>query len=145
MDATQARERFSSATVARMATVGPGGTPHLVPIVFALIDEDTVVSAVDHKRKRTTALRRLANIEQNPAVCLLADEYQPEWETLWWARADGRARVVAPGREPELRERAIDALVARYGQYEHRRPSGDLIVVEAVSYTHLTLPTIYSV
>jgi PPOX class probable F420-dependent enzyme len=130
MDAVEARERFSTATVARMATVGPGGTPHLVPIVFALIDEDTVVTAVDHKRKRTTALRRLANIERNPAVALLADEYHDEWDRLWWARADGRARVLAPGEEPELRARGIDALVARYVQYAHRRPSGDLIVVE---------------
>jgi PPOX class probable F420-dependent enzyme len=130
MDAAQARERFSTMTVARMATVGSGGTPHLVPIVFALIDEDTVVTAVDHKRKRTTALRRLANIEQNPAVCLLADEYREEWDALWWVRADGRARVVARGQEPELRARAIDALVARYVQYGHERPSGDLIVVE---------------
>jgi PPOX class probable F420-dependent enzyme len=130
MDAASSRQRFSTATVARMATVGPRQTPHLVPIVFALIDENTVVSAVDHKRKRTTALRRLANIEQNPAVALLADGYGDDWEALWWARADGRARVVAPDQEASLRIVAIDALVARYVQYAQRRPSGDLIVVE---------------
>jgi PPOX class probable F420-dependent enzyme len=130
MEAEKARQRFSTATVARMATVGPGATPHLVPIVFALIDENTVVSAVDHKRKRTTALRRLANIAQNPAVALLADGYGDDWNTLWWARADGHARVVASDQEPNLRIVAIDALVSRYVQYAQRRPSGDLIVIE---------------
>jgi PPOX class probable F420-dependent enzyme len=130
MDAAEARQSFSTATVARMATVGPGGTPHLVPIVFALIAENTVVTAVDHKPKRTLALRRLANIAANPAVSLLADEYGDDWDALWWARADGRARVVGTEQEPALRELAIDALVARYVQYAQRRPSGDLIVVE---------------
>jgi PPOX class probable F420-dependent enzyme len=130
MDAAQARQRFSTATVARMATVGSAGTPHLVPIVFALLGEDRVVTAVDHKPKRTTALLRLKNIAQNPAVSLLADEYRDDWDALWWARADGRARVLAPDQEPGLRAQAIDALVARYVQYAQRRPSGDLIVVE---------------
>jgi len=116
-----------------MATVGAASrqpTPHLVPIVFALLGEDTVVSAVDHKPKRTSALRRLANIRENPAVALLTDGYSDDWDALWWVRADGRARVVEPGSEPGLREAAFDALTARYPQYEQRRPSGDLIVVE---------------
>jgi PPOX class probable F420-dependent enzyme len=135
MDAEQARQSFSTATVARMATVGSGGTPHLVPIVFALLGEDTVVTAVDHKPKRTLALRRLQNIAENPAISLLADEYRDDWDALWWARADGLARVVGPEQEPELRALAIDALVARYVQYAHRRPSGDLIVVEVQQWS----------
>jgi PPOX class probable F420-dependent enzyme len=133
MDANDARRSFSTATVARMATVGAAThppTPHLVPIVFALLGGDTVVSAVDHKPKRTNALRRLANIRENPAVALLADGYSDDWDALWWARADGLARVVEPGSEAGLREAALDALVARYPQYAQRRPSGDLIVVE---------------
>ena len=130
MDPQTARQSFSTAPVARMATVGPGGTPHLVPIVFAMVGLDTIVTAVDHKRKRTTALRRLANIAQNPAVSLLVDEYGDDWDRLWWARADGVARVVTPDMEPELRVEAIDTLVARYVQYAQQRPSGDLIVVD---------------
>src|SRR5271156_2506064 len=116
MDAEQARRRFLTTTVARMATVGFAGTPHLVPIVFAAIGDNTLVTAVDHKRKRTLALRRLKNIAENPAVSLLADEYRDDWDALWWARADGLARVLAPGQEPDLRATAIDALVARYVQ-----------------------------
>lgn len=138
MDATEARRRFSTATVARMATVGVGShqpVPHLVPIVFALIGESTVVTAIDHKQKRTLALRRLKNIAENPAVSLLADEYRDDWDALWWARADGRARLLAPGQEPALRAQAIDALVLRYAQYARRRPSGVLIVVDVQRWT----------
>ena len=130
MDQAQARSRFLAAPVARLATADADRRPHVVPITFALLGEATLVSAVDHKPKRTTALRRLANIATNPRVCVLADHYSDDWSTLWWARADGHARVVGPDREPDLRGRAIDALVARYVQYGHRRPSGDLIVVE---------------
>ncbi|HEV7885596.1 MAG TPA: pyridoxamine 5'-phosphate oxidase family protein, partial [Solirubrobacteraceae bacterium] len=60
MNATEARERFATARVARLATVGEDGAPHLVPIVFAL-DGDRIYHAVDRKPKRTTALRRVAN------------------------------------------------------------------------------------
>ena len=130
VEASEARARFSSSTVARMATVGVGGVPHLVPVTFAMLGENTLVSAVDHKPKRTAALRRLANIAANPAVCLLVDEYSEDWAALWWARADGHARIVVPGQERELRDVAIDTLAARYVQYAQRRPSGDLIVVE---------------
>ncbi len=130
MDASEARERFSLSTVARMATVSADGGPHLVPVTFALLMGDLLVIAVDHKPKRTTALRRLENIAANPAVSLLVDHYSDDWTKLWWARADGRARVLTPEMEPELRQASIDTLVARYVQYAQRRPSGDLIVVE---------------
>ena len=45
--------------VARLATVGPDGRPHVVPICFAL-DGDTLYTAVDSKPKSTRRLRRLA-------------------------------------------------------------------------------------
>src|SRR5436305_5995132 len=94
----EARERFRAARVARLATADAAGRPHLVPIVFA-VDGDRVYSAVDAKPKRSTQLRRLANVRENPAVALLADHYEDDWEALWWARADGRGRVLDFGAE----------------------------------------------
>ena len=41
MDATAARARLAETRVARLATVGPNGKPHLVPVTFAL-DGDTI-------------------------------------------------------------------------------------------------------
>jgi PPOX class probable F420-dependent enzyme len=127
MSEQEARARFDLARVARLATVDASGRPHLVPTVFA-VDHDTLYSAVDHKPKRTTALRRLANIAANPAVSVLVDHYDDaDWQELWWARADGSARVLAAD-DPDAR-RGVALLVARYPQYVDRPPDGAVIAV----------------
>jgi PPOX class probable F420-dependent enzyme len=125
--ADEARARFAAARVARLATADAAGRPHLVPIVFAVAG-DTVYSAVDHKPKRTTRLRRLANVAANPAAALLADHYDEDWSALWWVRADGRGRVLEPG-EPEA-ARAVALLRERYRQYADAPPSGPVLAVD---------------
>jgi PPOX class probable F420-dependent enzyme len=126
VDADEARARFAAARVARLATVAPDGAPHLVPVVFAVVD-DVVWSAVDDKPKSTRALRRLANIAAHPRVSLLADHYDDDWTRLWWVRADGRARVLDAA-DPATRA-GRDALVARYPQYAERPPGGPFVAV----------------
>jgi PPOX class probable F420-dependent enzyme len=120
-DAEWVRERFAAARVARLATVSGDGSPHLVPIVFAL-DGPRLISAVDHKPKQSTALRRLDNIAVNPFVTVLVDEYDDDWTKLWWARADGWAHVEESS--------DVSALRDRYQQYRDRPPAGPVIVVE---------------
>jgi PPOX class probable F420-dependent enzyme len=126
MDPDEARALLASARVARLATADAEGRPHLVPITFA-VDGDDIVTAVDHKPKRTSGLRRLANIEANPRVSVLADHYEDDWSRLWWARADGLARVADPGSAEH--ERAVSRLAARYPQYQERRPSDAVILI----------------
>ena len=126
MDAGEARALFASAPVARLATVDAEGGPHLVPITFAL-DGDVVITAVDHKPKRTTRLQRLANIEANPRVAVLADQNEDDWSRLWWVRADGLARVIERGDEEH--DRAVERLAARYPQYAERVPDGPAIEI----------------
>jgi PPOX class probable F420-dependent enzyme len=120
----QARERFASARVARLASADAAGRPHLVPVVFA-VRGDRVYSAVDAKPKRTTALRRLENVRQNPAVALLADHYEEDWSALWWVRAEGSARILEPG-DPEARA-AVQLLRERYPQ---QRAAGPVLAVD---------------
>ena len=116
MTSEEARRRFAAARVARLASVDSSGRPHLVPIVFALAG-DRVYSAVDAKPKRTTALRRLANVRGNPAVAVLADHYEDaDWGALWWVRADGHGRVLDP-EDLEARQ-AVALLQERYPQFE---------------------------
>lgn len=126
MEPALARERFAAARVARLATADATGRPHLVPIVFA-VDGDTVYSAVDAKPKRSTALRRLANVRVNPAVALLVDHYDEDWTTLWWVRAEGRARVL-DAQEAQAR-RGISLLAGRYPQHRLELPRGPVLVV----------------
>ena len=125
MSPEEARARFAAARIARLATADASGRPHLVPIAFALAGE-TIYSAVDAKPKRTTALRRLANVRENPAVSLLVDHWEEDdWAALWWVRADGRGRVLEPV-DPEAR-RAIDLLADRYPR---QRATGEVLAIE---------------
>jgi PPOX class probable F420-dependent enzyme len=124
MTAAQAREQFAAARVARLATADRDGVPHLVPVVFA-VDEDRIYTVTDAKPKRTTALRRLHNVRENPAVAVLVDHYDEDWARLWWVRADGHGRVLEPD-EPEA-VHAIGLLVARYPQ---QRATGAVLAVD---------------
>lgn len=119
-------QRFADAAVARMATVSAGGDPHLVPVVFAVVD-DTIYTAVDDKPKTTRRLRRLANIAATGRVSLLVDHYDDDWAHLWWVRVDGSAQVISP--EDDEGRLAVDALVAKYPQYRAMRPSGPVVAV----------------
>ena len=124
------RERVVDARVARLATVRADGRPHVVPCCFA-VAVDTIYSAVDGKPKTTLALRRLANVEANPAVSLLVDQYDDDWSALWWVRLDGVARVVDD--LPE-RESALALLAAKYPQYTRTPPPGDVIAIEVTAW-----------
>ena len=122
-----ARSRAGSARVARLGTVRPDGSPHLVPCCFVLAG-DTVYTAVDTKPKSTTMLQRIRNIEAQPAVSLLVDHYDEDWSALWWIRMDGRARLV---QSPAEADRAREDLRKKYAQYSAgTEPSEAVIAVE---------------
>ncbi|WP_181768416.1 TIGR03668 family PPOX class F420-dependent oxidoreductase [Streptomyces albidus (ex Kaewkla and Franco 2022)] len=129
MTEDQARERFSQARVAVLATADASGHPHLVPVVFALTG-DTLAFAVDHKPKRSSRLKRLENIRANRSVSLLVDAYDEDWERLWWARADGTGRVLPSAHESEEAAGYVSLLVEKYGeQYEGRPPQGAVVEI----------------
>ncbi len=116
---------MESARLGHLATAGPEGQPHLVPVCFALAD-NMVYSAVDAKPKSTRRLRRIANVERNPKVSLLVDHYEEDWRRLWWVRLDGRASVVRSG--PEF-EGALRLLADKYPQYRSSPPPGPVLAI----------------
>jgi PPOX class probable F420-dependent enzyme len=97
-----------------------------VPFSFVLLGE-VLYSAVDHKRKRTSRLRRLDNVRGDPRVSVLVDHYEEDWSKLWWVRIDGRARELDPGAEAE---EAVRLLTRKYSQYRERRPQGPVLRVD---------------
>jgi PPOX class probable F420-dependent enzyme len=117
--------RFAQAPVARLATAGDDGRPHLVPVVFAL-HNGVVYTAVDAKPKTTQRLRRLINIERNPQVSLLVDFYDEDWTQLWWVRADGIATIHPGGGTLHA---GRDLLRAKYAQYQSVSLNGPVIAV----------------
>jgi PPOX class probable F420-dependent enzyme len=130
MDADEAASRLAAARVGRLATVRPDGTPHVVPFVFAIVEDgDRLLAywAVDAKPKRSASIRRLENIRANPAVELVVDGYAEDWTRLWWVRAAGRARVVSSEDETTL---AVRALAEKYPTYRAEPPPGPVIAIE---------------
>lgn len=127
MDDDERRKWFADARVGRLATVTEDGRPHIVPVVFALVD-DAAYSAVDHKPKSTRRLGRLANIRATGAASILVDRYDEDWTSLWWVRADGPAQVLDA--DTVEGRRGIDALVVKYPQYVDTRPLGPVIKID---------------
>lgn len=117
----------ADARVGRLATLDADGRAHLVPFCF-VIDDGALYSAVDQKPKRSRDLRRLRNIRERPAVTVLVDHYEEDWERLWWVRLRGAARVLEAD-EPEA-ARALALLAAKYPQYRRRPPPGPVIAVD---------------
>jgi PPOX class probable F420-dependent enzyme len=113
-------EVLRRARVARLATADKNGRPHVVPVCFAF-DGHALYSAIDEKPKRVSprALRRVRNIEANPQVALVLDEYSEDWRRLWYVLVRGTADVIGPGgREHAV---AIARLRRKYPQYRAMR------------------------
>jgi PPOX class probable F420-dependent enzyme len=131
MDRDEAIQRAAEARVGRMATVRPDGTPHVVPFVFVLVrtDEGTVrlYWAVDAKPKRSMTLQRIENLRVDPAVEVVVDVYEDDWDALWWVRLRGTGRVVT---SPGEREAALTALASKYERYRTAPPAGDVLAID---------------
>lgn len=112
-----ARDLLRDGRVARLGTADRLGQPLVVPVCYAW-DGERAYSAVDAKPKRTRALRRLRNVEENPRASLLVDAWDEDWTRLCWVLVEGRADVLVEGPE---RARALGLLLAKYAQYRVMR------------------------
>ena len=124
MDSARAFALIEASQVAVLTTIRSDGRPRPVPVVFAMLDDRRIISAVDHKPKSTSRLRRLADIERDERVGLLWQHYEDDWDRLWWVRMDGVARVLTDP-TPEMRSR----MQLRYHHYEYTPPQGPWIEV----------------
>jgi PPOX class probable F420-dependent enzyme len=131
MDAPTMRQLAQSARVGHLGTVDADGQPHIVPVCFVLIGE-TAYTAIDHKPKRTTKLRRIANLIATGHACLLVDQYSEDWSALRWVRLDGRGRVVDDPHEAAL---ALTALRAKYEQYSEQPPAGPVLALDVTRWS----------
>jgi PPOX class probable F420-dependent enzyme len=130
MTRTEALERAAAARVGHLATVRPDGSPHVVPVVFALVAESgrvIVYWAVDAKPKRSPRLARIENLRANPAAELVVDGYEEDWERLWWVRLRGAGRVVD---DPAERRAALARLAQKYPRYRSAPPEGHVVAVD---------------
>lgn len=117
MELTDEEKRYLvHARVARLATANKDGRPSVVPICFALV-EDAIVTALDDKPKKhdRSSLRRVRDIEANPFVAVLVDQYSEDWRRLEWVQVKGQAQLVEPSTTEH--RRGVEALRMKYEQY----------------------------
>ena len=112
---TDVQRRFlDQSRVAHLATADRVGVPHLIPVCFC-VDALSLYITVDEKPKRIDIpLKRIRNIQENPAVAVTVDRWDEDWARLAWVMLRGSADILANGDE---HARAQDLLRARYPQY----------------------------
>ena len=122
---TEAELRFLvRMRVARLATAGASGQPHVVPIVFAT-DSRRLYTPLDEKPKRVgpRQLKRVRNIVANPRVAVVVDEYDEDWTRLGWVLITGTAEISESGESHAI---GLRLLHEKYLQYRsmplERRP-----------------------
>ena len=126
---------ISRGRVGHLGTADAAGQPLVVPFCYAF-DGAAIFSAVDGKPKRTTGLKRIRNIAENPKVCVTINEYDEDWSRLRHVLIQGSAEVVTEG--PEYR-RGADLLLEKYAQYRAMgldRDRGVMIKVTPARVTH---------
>jgi PPOX class probable F420-dependent enzyme len=122
--------------VARLSTVDAQGWAHIVPIVFAL-DGQRLYTPIDKKTKwvKPDHLQRVRNIQENPQVTVLFDEYDEDWRKLAWVQIHGMAVFLEAGPDREV---GIALLTMRYSQYRTlslaERPVIAITVQDTVSW-----------
>lgn len=102
--------------VAHLATADARAVPHVVPVCYA-VSGDTLYVTIDEKPKRHPAsrLKRLRNIDENPAVSIVVDRYDEDWALLGWVMLHGHAQILSGGTEHD----AAQALLrSRYRQLD---------------------------
>jgi coenzyme F420-0:L-glutamate ligase/coenzyme F420-1:gamma-L-glutamate ligase len=118
--ATEELEYLRRHRVGRLVTVPPVGVPSAVPCCFAVIERDgapVIVSVLDRKPKSVPVrqLQRVRNIQANPRVSLLVDDYSEDWTQLGFVLVHGIAQVLDGG--SEAAREAIAVLREKYPQY----------------------------
>ena len=101
--------------VARLSTVDKTSQPYSIPVVFVYYKNSFFIP-LDEKTKstKTSKLRRVKNIEHNPQVCLLIDEYTENWNDLFYILIKGKAELI---HEKYNLKHVHKLLVSKYPQY----------------------------
>ena len=121
MDIAHSIEEFiERARVARLATVDYTSKPHLVPVVFVFYENHFFIP-IDQKRKtvKPQGLKRIKNIQNNPNVALLIDNYSEDWTKLAFVMIQGKASIITSKSQGNIPvQEAYKKLTTKYQQYQ---------------------------
>jgi PPOX class probable F420-dependent enzyme len=114
------RSLVNDARVARLATIDfTDIKPHIVPVVF-VFDGDSYYIPIDEKPKTDPKqLRRIRNIQANPNVALLIDEYNEDWSKLLFVMIQGKGSLIGKLVENDHIGEEMESEMARKPQTEY--------------------------
>jgi nitroimidazol reductase NimA-like FMN-containing flavoprotein (pyridoxamine 5'-phosphate oxidase superfamily) len=106
--------------VCRVATTGPAGVPHVVPVCHIFVDDKIFFASEGDARK-------VKNLRANPHVAITVDLYSDDWSILRGVMLQGTAALIEGG--PRFRK-LQRLLYEKYPQYpeEAALGAGDVIV-----------------
>jgi len=114
MNLESIRAFMNTATIGRIATIGPDGMPYIVPVYFVLEDDRIYIHCSPEGKK-------IDHIRANPMVCFEADEEvehiivleKPCKSNTYYRSviATGKAAIVE---DPDQKARILDILTARF-------------------------------
>jgi PPOX class probable F420-dependent enzyme len=108
------RHFLDAGRVAHLATADARGTPHVVPVCYAVAGASLYITIDEKPKRQDVPLKRLRNILANPTVAVTVDRWDEDWTRLAWVMLRGRAEILHDGAE---HDRAQALLRERYPQY----------------------------
>lgn len=121
------KEFLRSCKIARLATISPDGSPHVIPLWYLYI-ENRIYMATDKDSKK------VRNIQRNPKVAVLFDAYEEEekfGQSSWDIKGlmiPGTAEIIESGK---MYNKFFELLPLKYPVY-HEEPweKGEAVVIE---------------
>lgn len=113
---------ITSARIGHLATASSNLQPYVTPAVF-ILQKNNIIVPLDDKPKTISVkeLKRVKNIEENPKVSFLIDNYEEDWTNLWFVMIIGHATLVElKGRTEKLRNEIgniYTKFLEKYSQY----------------------------
>lgn len=100
--------------VGRLATADKIGMPHVIPVCYAVAEDNLYVTIDEKPKRRDGPLKRVRNILENPNCAFVCDRWDEDWRRLGWVMLRGNAEILSDGAE---HDRAQMLLRERYPQY----------------------------
>src|SRR5437879_2141611 len=80
--------------VGHRATADAEGTPHVIPVCYAVTDHTLYITVDEKPKRRDIPLKRLRNIRENPKTAFVVDRYDEDWRRLGWVMLRGEAEIL---------------------------------------------------
>jgi PPOX class probable F420-dependent enzyme len=111
---------INNARVGHLATAASNLQPYVTPVVY-IVHQNNIFVPLDGKPKTISVkeLKRVKNIEDNPKVSFLVNNYDEDWTKLWFVLIFGYATLVNSTSETlKAKLKTIhNKFLSKYSQY----------------------------